>query len=59
MINNSVIPISLQKMKDNIVRDKLIRWMNGLLLPAIGILLFIGFWAATFSHYGGEFSVCE
>jgi len=49
MINNSVIPIGLQKMKDNIVRDSFFRGLNGLLLPVIGILLFIGFWAATAS----------
>jgi nitrate/nitrite transport system permease protein len=49
MIENLVTPIGLQKMKDNIVKDKFFKAMNALLLPAIGILLFLAFWASTAS----------
>lgn len=47
MIQNLVTPIGLQKIKENIVKDKFFKAMNALLLPSIGILLFLAFWAGT------------
>jgi nitrate/nitrite transport system permease protein len=47
MIQNLVTPIGLQKIKENIVKDKFFKVINALLLPSIGILLFLAFWAGT------------
>jgi nitrate/nitrite transport system permease protein len=47
MIQNLVTPIGLKKIKENIVKDKFFKAMNALLLPSIGILLFLAFWAGT------------
>ena len=49
MIQNLVTPIGLQKIKENIVKDKFFKAMNALLLPLIGIMLFLAFWAGTAS----------
>jgi nitrate/nitrite transport system permease protein len=47
MIKTNIAPIMLQKMKQNLVRERFFAGLNLLLLPTIGILLFVALWAAV------------
>jgi len=49
MIQNLVTPIGLQKIKGSFIKDKFFKAMNALLLPIVGLMLFLAFWAGTAS----------
>ncbi len=46
MLKTNTAPVLFQKMKTNMVKDKFFATLNALLLPLIGILLFVALWAA-------------
>lgn len=47
MLKTNTAPVLFQKMKTNMVKDKFFATLNALLLPIIGILLFVALWAAV------------
>lgn len=47
MLKTNTAPALFQKMKTNMVKDKFFATLNALLLPIIGILLFVALWAAV------------
>lgn len=47
MIKTNIAPLMFQKMKQNVIRERVFASLNALLLPLIGLLLFIALWAGV------------
>lgn len=47
MMKTNIAPMMFQKMKQNVVRERFFAGLNAMLLPAIGMLVFVALWAAV------------
>ncbi|MFT5541123.1 MAG: nitrate/nitrite transport system permease protein [Glaciecola sp.] len=47
MIKTNIAPLMFQKMKKNVIRERVFASVNAVLLPVIGLLLFIALWAGV------------
>jgi nitrate/nitrite transport system permease protein len=47
MIKTNIAPLMFQKMKQSVIRERVFASLNALLLPLIGLLLFIALWAGV------------
>lgn len=47
MLTTNIAPIMFQKLKQNVIRDRFLAGINSMLLPIIGILIFVVLWASV------------
>jgi nitrate/nitrite transport system permease protein len=47
MLKTNIAPIMLQKIKQNVIRERFLAGLNSMLLPIIGILIFAVLWASV------------
>lgn len=47
MLTTNIAPIMFQKLKRNVIRDRFLAGINSMLLPIIGILIFVVLWASV------------
>ena len=47
MIKTNITPVMFQKIQQNVIRERFFASLNAMLLPAIGLLVFVALWAAV------------
>ena len=47
MIKTNIAPVMFQKIQQNVIRERFFASLNAMLLPAIGLLVFVALWAAV------------
>lgn len=47
MIKTNIAPVTFRKIKQNVIQERVFACLNAMLLPIIGILIFIALWAAV------------